>query len=95
VTTTNQIQVSVRELKAHLSAYLRKAEQGQRIVITSHGTPVGQLIAPPEQTDEGAILATVLSLPNVRPGQGGQLKGARKPIATGPDEKLSEELLER
>jgi prevent-host-death family protein len=88
------MQVSVRELKAHLSAYLRKVERGERIVITSHGKPVGQLIAPARQADEEDMLAAMLNLPNVQPGQGGQIKGARKPIATQPDENLSEELLE-
>jgi len=34
------------------------------------------------------------TLPWVRPGSGGKPKGAHRPIQTGPDENLSEHLLE-
>ncbi len=36
--------VGVRDLKAHLSAYLRQVKQGRTLVITERGKPVGRLI---------------------------------------------------
>jgi prevent-host-death family protein len=36
--------VGVRELKTHLSEYLREIKKGKTIVITEHGKPVGRLI---------------------------------------------------
>ena len=33
----------MRELKIHLSKYLREVKQGNTIVITDHGKPVGRL----------------------------------------------------
>lgn len=36
--------VGVRELKTHLSEYLRRVKAGQTITITEHGREVGRLI---------------------------------------------------
>jgi len=36
--------VGVRELKAHLSEYLRRVRQGQTVIITDHGRPVGRIL---------------------------------------------------
>jgi len=44
MTTTN---VGVRELKAHLSAYLRRVKAGVTVVITDRGTPVGRIVPEP------------------------------------------------
>ncbi|HEY3290256.1 MAG TPA: type II toxin-antitoxin system prevent-host-death family antitoxin [Anaerolineae bacterium] len=38
-----QLSVGVRELKTHLSKYLREVKLGKTIVITDHGKPVGRL----------------------------------------------------
>lgn len=37
--------VSVKELKTHLSKYLRLAEDGEAIVVTSHDDPIAKLTA--------------------------------------------------
>jgi prevent-host-death family protein len=44
--------VTVTELKAHLSAYLRKASRGARIVVMDRTEPVAQLgpLEPSDQT---------------------------------------------
>jgi len=42
---------TVRELKARLSAYLRRVEAGETVTITRHGKPVGRII-PVETTLE-------------------------------------------
>ena len=39
----NELSVGVRELKTHLSKYLREVKLGNTIVITDHGKPVGRL----------------------------------------------------
>jgi len=39
-----ELNVGVRELKTHLSEYLREVQKGKTIVITDHGKPVGRLI---------------------------------------------------
>ena len=44
--------VGVRELKARLSEYLRQVKQGQTLVITEHGKPVGRLIPQGQTLDE-------------------------------------------
>jgi prevent-host-death family protein len=43
------VTVGVRDLKAHLSEYLRQVRSGQTIVITDHGKAVGRIM-PVEQT---------------------------------------------
>lgn len=35
--------IGVRELKANLSAYLRRAQDGEEITVTDHGVPVARL----------------------------------------------------
>lgn len=36
--------VGVRELKSHLSGYLKRAAAGEHIVVTDHGRPVARLV---------------------------------------------------
>ena len=36
--------VGTRELKNHLSQYLRRVKAGETLVITDRGTPVGQIV---------------------------------------------------
>ena len=44
----SEIRVGVRDLKARLSEYLRQVKQGNTVLITDHGSPVGRLM-PAEQ----------------------------------------------
>ena len=39
-----EMNVGVRELKMHLSRYLRQVKAGKTIIITEHGKPIGQLM---------------------------------------------------
>ncbi len=43
--------VSVRELRQHLSRYLRRVEQGERLVVTERRKPVALLTPLPEEDD--------------------------------------------
>lgn len=40
------IECSVSELKAKLSGYIEKVEQGETVVVKRHGRPVANLVAP-------------------------------------------------
>lgn len=44
-----QTEVGIRELKAHLSAYLREVETGKEVVITRRGTPIGRIVPAHEE----------------------------------------------
>ena len=39
-----EMNVGIRELKMHLSRYLRQVKAGKTIIITEHGKPIGQLM---------------------------------------------------
>lgn len=47
---------TIRELKAQLSAYLRRVESGETVTITRHGKPVGRIV-PVEATLEARLEA--------------------------------------
>lgn len=91
--------VSVRELKTHLSEYLRRVQAGEEFDVTLRGRPVARLSAAPatRQSDdpEAAIRAQLDSLSWVRPGSGGKPEGLDPPLALKPGEKpLSQIVLE-
>ena len=48
-------QVGVRDLKASLSAYLRRVAAGESVVVTDHGRPVARLV-PPDMPDRLSLL---------------------------------------
>lgn len=47
------MQVSIRELKAHLSKYISQAQAGQGFEITSHRKVVARVIGVPTASDSG------------------------------------------
>lgn len=40
----SQPQVGIRELKTHLSKYLRYVKKGQTLIITEYGKPIGRIV---------------------------------------------------
>jgi prevent-host-death family protein len=75
------VEVSVRELKVHLSRYLRLVQGGEAVVITSHAKPVARLepARAPAADDAAGRLARA-------PGvvwSGGKPKGARVRLRPG------------
>lgn len=89
------MEVSVRELKDHLSEYLRRAEAGEVIVVTSHARPVAQLCAPQAavETEEQA-LEWLRAQPWVRPAKRkGGLRLPRPLLKIGPGEKTVAEMV--
>ncbi|MFQ5754567.1 MAG: type II toxin-antitoxin system Phd/YefM family antitoxin [Acidiferrobacterales bacterium] len=73
------MEISIRELKNHLSKYLRRVAAGEEVIITSHNHPVARLIAVTKKGREANALARRLrALPGVRWNgkrpRGGQLR---------------------
>jgi prevent-host-death family protein len=83
--------VSVRDLKARLSWYLREAHAGQDVVVTSRGRPVARLLALGEDSAGGPsrkeMLERLRLLPGVRLGAGGKPQGAKSPLRIRPGHK--------
>jgi prevent-host-death family protein len=48
--------VAIRELKDHLSEYVRRVRAGERLLITSHGEVVAELRSPEPDQNESAPL---------------------------------------
>jgi prevent-host-death family protein len=46
------VTIGIRELKSHLSAYVRRVKAGETVVITERGKPVGRLIPMEGSRDE-------------------------------------------
>jgi len=44
-------ETGIRDLKTHLSSYLRQVEAGQTVVITRHGKPIGRIVPVTESTE--------------------------------------------
>jgi prevent-host-death family protein len=59
--------VSVRDLRQHLSRYLRRVEQGERLVVTERRRPVAMLGPLPEEDD---ILDYLIAIGEATPAQG-------------------------
>ena len=57
------MQVSVHELKNHLSKYIHRLEEGRSIIVTSHHTPVAKLT--PITSCKNTMLHTLLQLDEV------------------------------
>jgi len=92
---SSAVHVPVRELKDHLSEYLRRAQEGEEVVITSHGRPVGRLLGPrPVSRDlEAEAVPRLRELPFVRPPRAGKVRGSAQPIRWQPGEPTLADLL--
>jgi prevent-host-death family protein len=92
---TMTVEVSVRELKTHLSAYLNRARCGERIVVTSRGQPVAELSGPP--TREKSIeerLREMEARGEIRLGKGKYVPPKRLIPLQGEGPSVSEMVLE-
>lgn len=59
--------VSVRDLRQHLSRYLRRVEAGERLVVTERRRPVAVLAPLPEKED---ILEYLIAIGEATPAKG-------------------------
>ncbi len=86
-----QTTAGIRDLKAHLSHYLRRVKEGETVVITDHGQPIGQIV-PYERTTEERL--EHLRASGLIAWSGDRL-GAQAPVAKARgDETVAELLLE-
>lgn len=92
------MEVSVRELKNHLSEYLRRVGQGEEVTVTLRGRPVArlsQVLQGEEADSEAAAIARLDAQSWVRSGSGGKPEGLKPPIKLKPGEKpLSQIVIE-
>ena len=68
--------VSVRELRQHLSRYLRRVEKGERLVVTERRRPVAMLGPLPENEN---IVDYLIAVGEATPAQGDLLDLALPP----------------
>lgn len=90
---------SVRELKAGLSRYLKRAAAGEEVVVTSRGHPIARLVrAAPEaeqELDRAEIRRRLAAIPGIIMPTGPRPRGSRHPIRIRKGEKtLSQIVLE-
>ncbi len=86
--------IAVRELKNHLSEYLKQVQAGEEIIITTHGKPVARLVRLAPMRIKAS--QSLDNLAWVRRGQGGKPLGlpAAERIRLTGDQTLSDLLLE-
>ena len=91
------MEVAVRDLKDRLSEYLRRAEAGEEVVVTSHGRPIVRMTAMGQTQageSEADALARLRAQPWVRAGDGGRIGPIPHPIpAAAPGEPLLSDLM--
>lgn len=84
--------VGVRALRDHLSEYLRRVGEGERIVVTDRGAPLATL-APVEETEE-ARWGWGLVSERLASWSGGKPRGSAKPPALKGKKTTSQIVLE-
>ncbi|GMQ79465.1 MAG: hypothetical protein BMS9Abin02_2062 [Anaerolineae bacterium] len=85
------IKTKIRELKAKLSAYMRRAKAGETIVITEHGKPIGRIVPVGQSTQEQMAALMRAGLINCNREK---LAHISPPAHTRGDRSLSDLLLE-
>jgi prevent-host-death family protein len=77
--------VSVRQLKASLSRYLKRAAAGEEVTVTSRGRPVARLVRAASQDMEqrepgaGEIRRRLVAIPGILLGKPGKPRGSSRP----------------
>ena len=91
------MKASVREFKARLSLYLRKASNGEDVVITSRGRPVARLLALAPAAgaapSDAEIARRLRRIPGMLPASGGKPRGSSRPMVIRPGEKTLAEIV--
>ena len=88
---------SVRQFKAGLSRYLKRAAAGEKVIVTSRGRPIAQVTAAVMQTEKEPSAAEIrrrLSLiPGVILGKPGKPKGGWRPTRVRKGQKSIAEIV--
>ena len=89
--------VSISDLKANLSRYIREVRRGGEVQILDRGAPVARLV-PPEAGDDEGIRERLIGTGLLRPGKGGAAAILDEPPLDLPvslSEALTEERTDR
>ena len=84
-----EVTVGVRDLKACLSEYLRRVREGQVVVITDHGKPVGRIIPDHTSVEERARELVKAGLV----AWNGKKLPRRKPVAVNRGDKPASDIV--
>ena len=71
--------VSISELKAGLSHYLREVRRGGEVQVLDRGKPVAKLVAPDVKDDDDDLRARLVAAGVIRPGKGDMARILEKP----------------
>jgi prevent-host-death family protein len=74
------MQIGIRDLKAHLSAYVKSASSGERVIITDRGVVVAQIV--PAEGD--AVLQRLIDEGLAMPPAHRQRRMPRPLVTDGP-----------
>ena len=90
--------VSMRELKARLSHYLKLATYGEQVTVTSRGRPIARLLPAAPQASKKAPSAAEINrrlaaIPGIILGEPGKIKGSKHPIRIRKGEKTLAEIV--
>jgi len=90
--------ISVRELKAHLSEYLRRAQAGEEVVVTLRGRRIARLVGETTSREgrnaEAEAIARLDAQPWVTPPRReGKPQGASNPIPWQPGAPTAEDIV--
>ena len=83
---------SVRELKARLSRYLKRAAAGEEVTVTSRGRAVARLIGPVQspstaEPSREVLRRRIASIPGIILPTGPKPRGSKNPIRIRKGEK--------
>lgn len=84
-----QYTIGIRDLKAHLSSYLEKVQNGHTIIITSHGKPIAQLTPTKEELMERVKALQAAGLIT----WSGKKVAPAKPVVINKSEKLVSDIV--
>lgn len=85
------MQVSVRDLKNHLSKYLHLVRDGEHIIVTSHQVALARLLPIPQHVNEN--IQSILQIEGINWNGKKPTGGKKRPIIKG-DKTVSDYVLE-
>ena len=77
------MEISLRDLKANLSAVVHRVAAGETALVTSHRKPVARLIPPTPSGDSVADRLLAAGLVSIRPQAGGLTRHAPNVLPSG------------
>jgi prevent-host-death family protein len=88
---------SVRELKAKLSRYLKRAAEGEDVIVTSRGRPIARVVAAAPQAaehpSEAEIRRRLIAIPGIILPTGPKPRRSRHPLRIREGEKTLAEIV--